>query len=190
MATGRNRIHPRGFGCQRVCRLYRQTDFLGSQGWDQVQDAFGENRVGFLVSGERRLSFFPVYEPVPAPEAGQFRLTVGRCALHTHVSTQNNPYLNEIVPENLLWINSAQAAKLGISNGMRVEVRSAQGAGLSAPSSPTSFIPKRCSCSMDSAMKPNLPRDASRKDCPTAFCRRISRTRSAAARRSMIPLSR
>ena len=71
----------------------------------------------------------PPYEPLVAPEGGQFRLTVGRCALHTHVSTQNNPYLSEIVPENILWINSAQAAKLGISNGMRVEVRSPQGAG-------------------------------------------------------------
>jgi thiosulfate reductase / polysulfide reductase chain A len=71
----------------------------------------------------------PPYEPVAVPESGQFRLTVGRCALHTHVSTQNNPYLSEIMPENLLWINSAQAARLGISNGMKVEVRSAQGSG-------------------------------------------------------------
>lgn len=71
----------------------------------------------------------PPYEPVAAPEAGHFRLIVGRCAVHTHVSTQNNPYLSEVVPENLLWINSAEAAKLGITNGMRVAVRSAQGAG-------------------------------------------------------------
>jgi thiosulfate reductase / polysulfide reductase chain A len=66
---------------------------------------------------------------LPRPEAGNFRLTVGRCALHTHVSTQNNPYLREIVSENVLWINAKQAAKLGISNGMRVEVRSPRGAG-------------------------------------------------------------
>jgi thiosulfate reductase/polysulfide reductase chain A len=54
---------------------------------------------------------------------------VGRCALHTHVSTQNNPYLSEIVPENVLWINSNQAAQLGISHGMMVEVKSPSGAG-------------------------------------------------------------
>jgi thiosulfate reductase / polysulfide reductase chain A len=72
---------------------------------------------------------FPPYEPVLSPEAGQFRLTVGRNALHTHVSTQNNPYLSEIVPENLLWINSRQAAELGIGNGMRIEVSSPQGSG-------------------------------------------------------------
>jgi len=71
----------------------------------------------------------PIYEPVPAPPEGAFRLTVGRCAVHTHVSTQNNPYLNELVPENVLWINTEEAAKLGISNGQYVEVSSDQGFG-------------------------------------------------------------
>lgn len=72
---------------------------------------------------------FPPYERLPVPEPGNFRLTVGRCALHTHVSTQNNPYLSEIVPENVLWINSVQAARLGITDGRLVEVRSPQGVG-------------------------------------------------------------
>ena len=51
-------------------------------------------------------SFTP-YVPVPLPPEGHFRLMVGRCAAHTHVSTQNNLYLNELVPENELWINTA-----------------------------------------------------------------------------------
>jgi len=84
--------------------------------------------VSSLLEGAGFASF-PAYEPLPRPEAGNFRLTVGRCALHTHVSTQNNPYLREIVSENVLWINAKQAAKLGISNGMRVEVRSPRGSG-------------------------------------------------------------
>jgi thiosulfate reductase/polysulfide reductase chain A len=73
-------------------------------------------------------SFAP-YESPPAPPEGMFRLTVGRNAIHTHVSTQNNPYLNELVPENVLWINAAEAAKLGISDGQYVEVSSDQGWG-------------------------------------------------------------
>jgi thiosulfate reductase/polysulfide reductase chain A len=72
---------------------------------------------------------FPEYEPVQPPPEGAFRLTVGRCAVHTHVSTQNNPYLNELVPENLLWINREEAEKLGISDGQYVEVTSDQGFG-------------------------------------------------------------
>jgi len=72
---------------------------------------------------------FPAYEPMPSPPEGQFRLVVGRNALHTHVSTQNNPFLNELCPENLLWINDKKAAELGIKDGDIVEVSSAKGSG-------------------------------------------------------------
>jgi thiosulfate reductase/polysulfide reductase chain A len=73
-------------------------------------------------------SFVP-YEPVAAPPEGYLRLTVGRCAVHTHVSTQNNFYLHELVPENVLWINPQAAAGLGIKDGGYVEVASAVGSG-------------------------------------------------------------
>ena len=66
----------------------------------------------------------PPYEPVNPPEEGFFKLMVGRCAAHTHVSTQNNPYLNELVSENELWLHASAAAKLGIKNGSLVEVSS------------------------------------------------------------------
>jgi thiosulfate reductase/polysulfide reductase chain A len=67
---------------------------------------------------------FPAYEPVPKPPNNSFRLVVGRIALHTHVSTQNNPYLNELCAENVLWMNRERAAELGINNGDNVEVAS------------------------------------------------------------------
>ena len=51
---------------------------------------------------------------------------VGRCAAHTHVSTQNNPYLNELVPENVLWINTGPRPA-GIKDGELVEVASPVG---------------------------------------------------------------
>lgn len=72
---------------------------------------------------------FPAYEHIASPPEDQFRLVVGRCALHTHISTQNNPYLNEIVSENKLWINARRAAALGITDGSLVEVASKQGSG-------------------------------------------------------------
>jgi len=78
---------------------------------------------------EHKFPSCPHYEPVLAPDEGTFRLTVGRCAVHTHVSTQNNPYLNELVPENVLWINTEEAEKLGISDGQYVEISSDQGFG-------------------------------------------------------------
>ena len=72
---------------------------------------------------------FPEYEPVERPDGDKFRLVTGRVALHTHVSTQNNPYLAEIVPENVLWINNERAAELGIANNALVEVTSKVGTG-------------------------------------------------------------
>ncbi len=71
----------------------------------------------------------PPYAPVNEPPDRQFRLVVGRTGLHTHVSTQNVPYLNELMKENLLWINNTKAADLGISDGAVVEVSSACGKG-------------------------------------------------------------
>lgn len=67
------------------------------------------------------------YEPLPSPPEGQFRLLVGRMAAHTHISTQNNLYLNEVCPENELWINTAPAQRLGIKPGDLVEIKSAVG---------------------------------------------------------------
>lgn len=70
---------------------------------------------------------FPEYEPVQPPAEGTFRLLIGRNVAHTHVSTQNNPLLNELMRENLLWINTGEAAKLGIQNGQMVRVTSSRG---------------------------------------------------------------
>jgi len=71
-------------------------------------------------------SFVP-YNPVAAPAPGSFRLTVGRCAAHNQVATQNNLYLSELVPKNELWINAGSATALGIKDGQMVEVTSSVG---------------------------------------------------------------
>ncbi len=75
------------------------------------------------------LPSFPPYQSVPPTPEGEFRLTVGRSAVHTHVSTQNNPYLCELLPENVLWLNSEEAERLGIADGQIVEISSNQGFG-------------------------------------------------------------
>jgi thiosulfate reductase/polysulfide reductase chain A len=66
-------------------------------------------------------SLKPYQSPIK-PDEGQFRLTFGRCALHTQGHTVNNPMLFEQMPENVLWINTGEAAKLGINNNDRVRV--------------------------------------------------------------------
>ena len=64
-------------------------------------------------------------KPYEAPEAvpeGKFRITFGRCAVHTQGHTVNNPLLNEVMSENVLWINAAVAEELGIDDGEYVRV--------------------------------------------------------------------
>jgi thiosulfate reductase/polysulfide reductase chain A len=72
---------------------------------------------------------FPVYQSVSAPQTGRFRLVTGRAALHTHVSTQNVEYLNELCGENLLWINAQKATELGIADRDMVEIASSRHRG-------------------------------------------------------------
>jgi thiosulfate reductase / polysulfide reductase chain A len=68
-------------------------------------------------------SLMPYQSPAKPPE-GAFRLTFGRCGVHTQGHTVNNPVLFEQMPENVLWINATEGQKLGISDGDKVAVSS------------------------------------------------------------------
>ena len=102
--------------------------------WDRKRSLKFKTKSGMIefkssLLEEAGSKSFPTYEPVPEPPDGKFRLVVGRTALHTHISTQNNPYLNEIISENVLWINENKAGELGIKDGDTVEVSSSVGSG-------------------------------------------------------------
>jgi thiosulfate reductase/polysulfide reductase chain A len=76
---------------------------------------------------EKGLDPLPVYtSPTPVP-SNRYRLLVGRHAYFTHGTTSNNQFLNELMPENTLWLNSSVAALQGLRNGMQVIVRSPAG---------------------------------------------------------------
>ena len=62
------------------------------------------------------------YQSPAAPEDGKFRLTFGRCAVHTQGHTVNNPILSEEMPENVLWMNAEIAQEMKIEDGSEVEV--------------------------------------------------------------------
>jgi len=78
-----------------------------------------------IVSEKLEKAGLQSLKPFEAPETppeGMFRLTFGRCAIHTQGHTVNNPLLFEQMSINPLWINSRAAAKLGISDGDTVVV--------------------------------------------------------------------
>ncbi len=56
----------------------------------------------------------PVYAPIEAPPQGYYRLLYGRHPVHTFAKTQNTPLLNELYPENELWLNADAAAAQGL----------------------------------------------------------------------------
>jgi thiosulfate reductase/polysulfide reductase chain A len=71
----------------------------------------------------------PVYTPPTKPPKNRFRMVVGRSAVYTHTSTQNNAILHELIPTNTLWMNPEPAAKLGIGDGDMVRIQSPAGYG-------------------------------------------------------------
>ncbi len=74
------------------------------------------------VLSKNTFESFASYVSPQKPEDGCFRLAFGRTAVHAHAQSQNNIYLNEIISENVLWINREAADKLGINDGEMVEV--------------------------------------------------------------------
>jgi thiosulfate reductase / polysulfide reductase chain A len=69
----------------------------------------------------------PRYVPPVGPAPGELRLLPGKQAFFTHAANQNNEWLHELCPENLLWIHRAEAEKRHIGEGDLVIVRSPVG---------------------------------------------------------------
>ena len=100
--------------------------------WDRMNDLKFKtpSRKIEIVSSRLEDNGFPSLKPYESPvkpKKGMFRLAFGRSPVHTHGTTQNNPYLNEIMSENTLWMNDQEATKLGIKNNDTVEVIAADG---------------------------------------------------------------
>ena len=70
----------------------------------------------------------PVYTPTAEPPQGYFRLLYGRHPVHTFAKTQNTPLLNQLNPENDLWLNADAAAAQGLKEGDRVYLENQDGA--------------------------------------------------------------
>ena len=68
------------------------------------------------------LPSLPPYEAKVAPAGDRFNLLFARTATLAHGQSLNNPLLNEIAPEQVLWIHPDRARPLGIGDGDVVEV--------------------------------------------------------------------
>ncbi len=80
-----------------------------------------------VITGRLEKAGLPSLKPYEAPasgEEGKFRITFGRCPVHTQGHTVNNPLLFEQMPENVLWLNKAVGEKMKLQDGEEVEVSS------------------------------------------------------------------
>ena len=68
------------------------------------------------------LPSLPPYEPKVAPSGDNFTLLFSKTATLAHGQSLNNPILNHIAPEQVLWIHPDRARPLGIGDGAEVEV--------------------------------------------------------------------
>ncbi len=68
------------------------------------------------------LPSLPAYTAKEAPADDRFVLLFGKTATLAHGQSLNNPLLNEIAPEQVLWIHPDRARPLGIADGDTVEV--------------------------------------------------------------------
>lgn len=62
------------------------------------------------------------FAPPEEKSTHEFRLLFGRTAVQAHGQTMNNPLLNELLPDNPVWIHPDRADELGIEEGDCIEV--------------------------------------------------------------------
>jgi thiosulfate reductase/polysulfide reductase chain A len=93
----------------------------------------GKIEIESAILKQAGLSSLPPYEAKATPTDDRFLLLIGRTATLTHGQSYNNPILNAITPEQVLWIHPDRARPLGIDDGDTVEIRGVVGAGSPRP---------------------------------------------------------
>lgn len=69
----------------------------------------------------------PKYRKVALKKDNELYFLQGKVAVHTNAHTHNVPWLNELMPENRLWIHPEAALARGLKDGDPVEVTSEHG---------------------------------------------------------------
>ena len=82
----------------------------------------GKIEIDSAVLKEAGLPSLVPYQPKTAPTRDRFTLLFAKTATLAHGQSLNNPILNEIAPEQVLWIHPDRAAPLGIADGDEVDV--------------------------------------------------------------------
>jgi thiosulfate reductase/polysulfide reductase chain A len=79
------------------------------------------------VLQDLKIDPLPIYEPVEQPPPGFLRLIYGRSPVHSFSRTENNAWLDDLMPENQVWVNREVAAQLKVRDGQRVVLENQDG---------------------------------------------------------------
>ena len=69
----------------------------------------------------------PVYEPTEQPPSGYLRLIYGRAAMHSFSRTENNAWLDDLMPENQVWISTKMGGQFHVREGDLVTLENQDG---------------------------------------------------------------
>ena len=79
------------------------------------------------VLNDLKFDPMPLYTPVDQPPSGYLRLIYGRAPMHSFSRTENNAWLDDLMPENQVWISTGNGAKLQLHEGEKVVLENQDG---------------------------------------------------------------
>ena len=79
------------------------------------------------VLSDLKFDPMPFYTPVDQPPSGYLRLIYGRAPMHSFSRTENNAWLDDLMPENQVWISTGNGAKLQLHDGEKVVLENQDG---------------------------------------------------------------
>jgi thiosulfate reductase / polysulfide reductase chain A len=87
-------------------------------------------KIELVSSVLKDLNFDPLpkFTAVEQPPPGYMRLIYGRAPMHSFSRSENNSWLDDLMPENQIWINVGFAVKVGIRDGQVVILENQDGA--------------------------------------------------------------
>jgi thiosulfate reductase/polysulfide reductase chain A len=87
----------------------------------------GKIELSSSVLKDLKIDPLPTYEPVEQPPPGFLRLIYGRAPVHSFARSENNAWLDDLMPENQVWVNREVAAQLKVRDGQKVILENQDG---------------------------------------------------------------
>lgn len=79
------------------------------------------------VLKDLKLDAIPKYEAVDQPPSGFVRLIYGRAPVHSFSRSENNAWLDDLMPENPIWLSTKAAQQFGVNEGQKVILENQDG---------------------------------------------------------------